>query len=53
MAGRRAPAILRAMNSETFIFIALQLAAVLGMALLALAVFFLQSPTDADNEPAA
>jgi len=49
MTGRRADAMLRGMNAETFIFIALVLVAVLGVALPVATIFALHDPApDAD-----
>ena len=50
MTGRRADAMLRCMNAETFIFIALMLVAMLGVALPVATIFALHDPTsDADG----
>ena len=50
MTGRRPDVMLRRMNAETFIFIALVLVAVLGVALPVATIFALHDPTpDADT----
>jgi len=51
MTGRRTDAMLRRMNAETFIFIALMLVAVLGVALPVATIFALHDPTDAETQP--
>ena len=54
MPGRRDRAILRGMNADIFIFLALQLAAVFGIVLTVVAVAALGSPeVDADIDAAA
>ena len=51
MPGRRTSTILRGMDADIFIFIALELAAVLATVLLVVTVLTLQSPTtDGDVE---